>query len=302
MNTLIVKLGATGDVVRTTPLLSHLAGEVSWITAAKNVPLLGGLSKQLRAAAWEQRGQFCDRKYDLVINLEDTLEAAQFLHQVRYKNLFGAHTDSEGTLVYTNDSRDWFDLSLISLFGKSVADKLKLANRRTYQDLIFSGLGLQFRGEQYLLPKPTPTDLMGDVAISPRAGAVWPMKNWAYYTELQCELKQTGLKVNVLPERPTLGEHLGDVANHRLLVSGDSLPMHFALGRGIRCVTIFTCTSPWEIHGYGVMRKIVSPLLADFFYQRGNDPRATTAISVEEVFKATVEQLKSVAHVVDLVK
>ena len=91
MNTLILKLGATGDVVRTTPLLKHLAGEVSWVTAEKNVPLLTGLTKTLRAAfPWEQRGHFCDREYDLVINLEDTADVAEFLPQVKFKKLFGA--------------------------------------------------------------------------------------------------------------------------------------------------------------------------------------------------------------------
>jgi hypothetical protein len=38
LNALILKLGATGDVVRTTPPLKQLAGDISWITAAKNVP------------------------------------------------------------------------------------------------------------------------------------------------------------------------------------------------------------------------------------------------------------------------
>ena len=79
MHTLILKLGATGDVVRTTPLLKHLNGQVSWVTAAKNAPLLDGLTKTLRCVSWEQRTQICDGDYDLVINLEDTLEVAQFL-------------------------------------------------------------------------------------------------------------------------------------------------------------------------------------------------------------------------------
>ncbi len=297
MNILILKLGATGDVVRTTPLLHRLDGTVTWITAAKNLSLLQGLPQLKHAVAWEQRGQVADTHYDLVINLEDTLEVAQFLPQVKFKKLFGAFLDAAGTLVYTDDSRGWFDLSLISRFGKTAADKLKLENRRTYQDLVFAGLGLQFTGEKYLLPEPTPTPLAGDVAISPKAGAVWPMKNWAYYAGLQRELEQAGLTVNVLPERATLLEHLGDVAQHRLLVSGDSLPMHFALGTGVRCVTIFNCTSPWEIYDYGIMRKITSPLLAEFFFQRGLDPRATTAISVAEVFAAVMEQLKAPAKV-----
>ena len=293
MNILIIKLGATGDVVRTTPLLHRLDGTVTWITAAKNVVLLQGLQRELRSVSWEQRHLVADMEYDLVINLEDTLEVAQFLLQVKFKQLFGACTDANGALVYTDDSRGWFDLSLISRFGKAAADKLKLENRRTYQDLIFSGLGFQFKGEPYLLPAPAQTHLAGDVAISPKAGAVWPMKNWAYYAELQRELEKTGLTVNVLPERATLLERLGDVANHRLLVSGDSLPMHFALGLGVRCVTIFNCTSPWEICDYGLMRKITSPLLAEFFFQRGLDERATTAIGMEEVFKAVKDQLQA---------
>ena len=133
--------------------------------------------------------------------------------------------------------------------------------------------------------------LAGDVAIAPKAGHVWPMKNWAYYAELKTELEKMGLTVNVLPERASLLEHLGDVKNHRCLVSGDSLPMHFALAAGTRCVTLFNCTSPWEIYDYGIQRKITSPLLAEFFFKRGLDERATTAIPLPEVFNAVMEQL-----------
>src|SRR6266481_3353887 len=55
MNVLIVKLGATGDVVRTTPLLRRLSGSVTWITAAKNGVLLDSLSDNLRHFSWEAR-------------------------------------------------------------------------------------------------------------------------------------------------------------------------------------------------------------------------------------------------------
>ena len=106
------------------------------------------------------------------------------------------------------------------------------------------------------------------------------MKNWAYYEELKQELEVEGSAVNVLPHRQSLLEHIGDVRNHRCLVGGDSLPMHLALGVGVPCVTIFNCTSPWEIHDYGLQTKIVSPLLGEFFYKRGLDPRATSAVGL----------------------
>jgi hypothetical protein len=141
------------------------------------------------------------------------------------------------------------------------------------------------------LPKRAQTDLVGDVAISPLAGPVWPMKNWAYYRELQMKLEIDGLRVNVLPRRASLPEHLADVAQHRVLVGGDSLPMHLALGVGTHCVTIFNCTSPWEIHDYGIQTKVVSPLLGEFFYKRGMELRATTAVSLDEMHRSTMDRL-----------
>jgi ADP-heptose:LPS heptosyltransferase len=297
MNVLIIKLGATGDVVRTTPLLSRLTDDVTWLTAAKNIALLKGLKDNLRSLSWEEREKALDTDYDLAINLEDTLDVAQFLKTVRCREIFGAYLDSSNSLRYTENSSRWFDLSLISSHGRQEADRLKLLNRYPYQELIFSGLGFQFAGETYLLPEPIETGLSGDVAIAADAGPIWPMKKWAYYDELRQQLEAQGLTVNVLPERSSLLEHLSDVQNHRCLVGGDSLPMHFALGTATRCVTLFNCTSPWEIYDYGIQKKIVSPLLEEFFYKRGYDDRATTAISVEEVLSAVMSQFEVSASV-----
>lgn len=291
MKTLIIKIGATGDVVRTTPLLDRLPGQITWLTAAQNIALLKGLNENLRSFIWENRERALDADYDLVINLEDTLDVAEFLKTLRYKEVFGAYLDSNNSLRYSESSSCWFDLSLISSHGRQQADRLKLLNRRSYQELIFQGLGFNFAGETYLLPEPIETGLSGDVAIAADAGPVWPMKKWAYYGELKQQLERRGLIVSVLPRRSSLMEHLADVRNHCCLVGGDSLPMHLALGTGTRCVTLFTCTSPWEIYDYGIQKKVVSPRLEEFFYKRGYDQRATNAISVDEVLSAVMAQL-----------
>jgi hypothetical protein len=68
--------------------------------------------------------------------------------------------------------------------------------------------------------------------------------------------------------------------------------MHLALGSNIKCVALFTCTSPWEIYEYGLLTKIVSPLIGEFFYKRGFDPRATTAIPFDQVLEAVLQQVK----------
>src|SRR5713101_7813028 len=203
MSVLIIKLGATGDVVRTTPLLRRLDGPVSWITAENNLALLEGIDREVRCVSWENRRRVADTVYDLVINLEDDRETSSFLRQLNFKQLFGAYLSDNDQLTYTSDSRSWFDLSLISAYGREEADRLKLLNRRTYQELIFEGLGLGFKGETYYLPPSQLTELKGDIAISATAGPVWPMKTWAYYDELKNELESGGLKVNTLQSRST---------------------------------------------------------------------------------------------------
>jgi hypothetical protein len=292
MRVLIIKLNATGDVVRTTPLLRRLPGNVTWVTHANNVILLQGLSHPVRCIGWEERQEIGAEPFDLVINLEDDADIAAFATSLRAHRLFGAYLDGNERVRYTEDGRGWFDLSLISAHGRETADELKYGNRKSYQELLFRGLALDFEGDRYLLPEPIRTGLKGDVAIVPVAGAVWPMKNWAYYPQLHARLEAAGLRVNVLPQRPSLLEHLGDIRNHRCLVSGDSLPMHLALGLGIPCVSLFSCTSPWEIFGYGLQTQVISPLLGEFFYKRGFDQRAVTAISIDDVYGAVLDAMR----------
>src|SRR5206468_5421240 len=104
MDTLIVKIGATGDVVRTTSLLSKLNGQITWITATRNLVLLDGLRNNLRCFSWEERAAALDRCYDLVINLEDTIDVAQFLRAVECREIFGAYLTSDDSVTYTPSS------------------------------------------------------------------------------------------------------------------------------------------------------------------------------------------------------
>jgi hypothetical protein len=295
MSILIVKLNATGDVVRTTSLLHRLHGNITWVTATNNVALFQRLAENVRCVCWgtDEVTSLHGATFDLVLNLEDEAETARFVQQVKCEQLFGAYLDGTGLMRYTDTAKAWFDLSIISSHGRQRADELKFQNRRSYQELIFEGLGFKFAGERYVLPPAPLTDLRGDVAIAPVAGPVWPMKNWAYYDQLKSRLQAMGYVVNSLPRRDTLLQHIGDIRGHRCLVGGDSLPMHLALGVDVPCVTLFNCTSPWEIYDYGMQTQLVSPLLGEFFYKRTFDPRATTAISLDTVLEAVLQKLGS---------
>lgn len=293
MRTLIIKLGASGDVIRTTPLLHILRGEVLWLTADYNSVLLSNLPgiKQCKCIPWCQKQEIYGMSFDLVINLEDSLDTGKILNEITFDKVFGAYINMDGALTYTADSSQWFDISLISRYGRARADELKLENRKTYQEMIFQGIGRKFRSEPYLLPYTNKGELFGDIAIAPKSGSVWPMKNWAYFDDLVKKLRNDGYVVNYLPNRDTLLEHISDIRNHRCLISGDSLPMHIAIGSEIKCLTIFICTSPWEIYDYGLQKKIVSPNLNKYFYRRDFDPEAVTSISLEEVYNTLISHI-----------
>ena len=45
---------------------------------------------------------------------------------------FDVQYAADGTLAYTDDTAPWFDMGLISRFGKERADALKVANRSSH--------------------------------------------------------------------------------------------------------------------------------------------------------------------------
>ncbi len=101
MKTLILKLNATGDVVRTTTLLHHLAGSITWVTASTNTVLLKGLDRDVHCVAWDDRASVTDDHYDLLINLEDDAAVADFARRVQHRQLFGAYMTPDGGMAYT---------------------------------------------------------------------------------------------------------------------------------------------------------------------------------------------------------
>ncbi len=284
MTSLIIKLGAAGDVLRTTPLLRVLDDDVHWLTLPENAPLLRGCGVRVFTSV---EALPCGQVYRLVIGLDEEpacLDAV--FSRIEAPAVVGAFPDAGGNVLYSEAMAPWFDMSLASRFGRKTADQLKLSNRRSYQDLLFAGLGLSFQGEEYILSSERPAShLYGDIAFAPSVGDRWPMKRWAYFQQA-IEHFSRGYRVSVLPRRATLSEHIADIQAHRVIITNDSLPMHIALACGKPCVAFFTCTSPWEIHGYGRLEKVVSPRLAEFYYRRDFDPAASSAIGLSEGVEA----------------
>jgi heptosyltransferase-2 len=297
-NILICKTKALGDVVRTTPILRVITGNIFWLTSKEAVELLPRL-ETLKILTPDKIDALKNINFDLVLSLEEDAELAKVLTKLKYRKLIGVYYDFESDrLSYTPESKEWYDMSLISKYGKEKADLLKWENRKSYQEILFGMIGKRFKGEEYLLNYEISPIQKKDhkkvVAIEKRAGEVWPMKVWPFYDELEAIIKREGYEVIVLKQRNTLLEYIKDIDEADVLICGDTLAMHLGIYLRKKVIALFLCTSPWEIYDYGRVVKIVNPFLKEAFYRRDYNERLVKGITVDMVFDAFLRIVNSI--------
>lgn len=285
--TLIIKTGAAGDVVRTTSVLNVLEGNVTWIIAPENKPLLPDALPRLQLIPVVKLAgsDVLQKSFDLVLSLEETPACAAIASNVNTKKLTGVHL-KDGNMTYTEDAAGWFDMSLISRKGKQIADQLKLENQFSFQHFLFEMIGKKFSGEPYIIYKKHQikknSNLLG---IESRSGRVWPNKAWSGYNELRKKIMSEGFEVRTFTHKENLRDYLDEIASCSFIISGDSLPMHVAMAYQIPAIAIFNCTPPNEIYDYGSLTKIVSPLLRDNLYDRKYKKEIVNSIDIKSVYR-----------------
>jgi heptosyltransferase-2 len=158
---LVVKVGALGDVLRTTAILPGLArrhpeARVTWVTApaaldlvrrhplvAEALPVDPADARALDALGAELE----TRRFARAISLDDETPLAALAARVAHPALkpgvlCGAYLDA-GERRYTPDSAPWFDMGLISVHGKKRADELKKQNRESQPAIYARMLGIE---------------------------------------------------------------------------------------------------------------------------------------------------------------
>lgn len=292
-NILIIKTNASGDVLRTTVLLHFLKGHIFWLTANYNIPLFPDGYPNLTLMAVEQeREKLQSVTFDLVINLEEDRDLAIWVNTLQARKLIGVFFEN-GRIQYTPDSAKWFDMSLIGNFSLAEANEAKFKNQLSYQEIICNMIGEAFSGEPYILhgnPGAIKTE-KNRIGIEPRVGKRWPNKQWYGYKDLNEILKDRGIATIMFQQREGLRQYMEDIQSCRMIITGDTLAMHIAIGYSVPCVAIFNCTSPQEIYDYGIVHKLVSPLLHQVFYKTTSIPEATRAVSVDAVLEVVNSML-----------
>ena len=152
----ILKIGALGDVLRTTAVLPKLRekypdNRLWWITADAAALLLkrNPLIDQVLTLSEDIDQTLRGVEVSLCISLEDDPKYLKLVSKIRAQRIIGAYLAPGGRPVYTPDSAPWFDLGILNRDPDGrlqTANQLKAANRKTYPRLLAEILRLPLEG------------------------------------------------------------------------------------------------------------------------------------------------------------
>jgi len=305
---LIIKLGAIGDVIRTTPLLTRLRSEyphaeIVWLTDFPDV--IPSDVDRVYTVDTKSIEILRQTPFDIVYSLDKDREACAIANTVSAKAKHGFILDDG--FCYPADKKaehKW----LTGLF-----DDINRENKKSYPFEIFEMCGFEYHGEEYIveLSETRGWDLPGQgpvIGLNTGCGArwttrLWPEKHWA---DLSSRLITAGYRVVLLGGRQEDGtntriaEETGAiypgyfplpvffslVDQCDLVVTAVSMAFHVALGLGKKVVLFNNIFNPreFELFGRGTIIQPEMPCLGCF---RGTcDKECMSRITSGRVFDA----------------
>ena len=304
MKILIVKTGALGDVLRSSFIAQALKDKykdrdpiIYWITAKNAVPLIASNKYIDHYLVSDEKEKLRNVSFDLVVNLEESKEDCAFVSKLKKKRLIGPYLDNEGNIMYGSDLREWFDMSIISKYGKKKADRLKIKNKKTHRQLIGEGIGVKWRKYEPFLRLNEKQRTMAqsflrrhrlsrsDMIVGINVGSAdrWPKDLPMKKTAMLIDKihKKYGAKILLfggpgevernkdviaLSKSPIIDTGCGNDLSElpalasvcSFFVTTDSLGLHVALALKRRTVCLVGPTSPSELGMYGLGKVIVS--------------------------------------------
>lgn len=297
---LIIKLGAMGDVLRTTPLLrglrqKYLGCHITWLTEPNVLPMLHGITEIDRLLSYtpETTLQLENESFDQLYCLDKEPKATGLAMKIRARSKAGFGLSEFGNVMPLSRESEY-------IFELGINDDLKFRkNTKTYPELVYECAGLPYPSPQeYIFPdfaaeiEAARCYLRGlgvtaetlKVGLNTGAGDVFATKKWTEggYVELANRLvEECGASilllggpreaernariaaaarhplVNTGTDNP-IRRFTGIVGNCNLMVTGDTLALHIAIGLRVPVLVIFGATCHQEIELYGRGAKIVS--------------------------------------------
>jgi len=250
---LIIKLDAAGVVLRTTCILPGLKkidpeiDNVTWITDAKNKPLLKYNKSITHLIASSQAEQALSNKFDYAVNFDEDLEACDFLTIAKADKKFG----------FTNDGGKYKPVNEASAYAYQMSHddilKFKL-NKKTYQQIIFEMCEIEWDGEFYDFNYPV--EKGNYIALNSEVGDKWPTKKWQNWDGLERLLKKERIHYEKQQQFDNIESYFKWIAQAQMVITSDSLGMHLAIAMKKPTIALFGPTSHVEIEDYGIAQKV----------------------------------------------
>jgi heptosyltransferase-2 len=288
----IVKLGAAGDVLRTTPLLRALRPfengcRILWVTHSPELLPADACEAVRPTAATLSRLQ--SGRWDFCWNLDKDVEACAVAAAVQADEIKGFALKN-GVPVPVNEAA-WHK------FATGVDDGYSKSNRLSYVEEIFQIVELPFERQEYWLKAPgagarkKAAELLpgpGWVGLNTGAGFRWPTRLWPEesWVEAASSLRSLGLKPVLLggPEEVELNGRLAEktgcpwlgvqsldvfyglIERCDCVVTSVTQAMHLAIGARVPLVLMNNIFNPHEFELYGRGEVIGPPTACDCFY------------------------------------
>ncbi len=340
MKILIIKTGALGDVVRTSFIAQALKEkygvkdlELFWLTDTKakaffiNNPYVDYAIEIQNTRAISDLLKI---QFDLVINLEEGIEECKLVSSLKTKKIIGVFLDDKGKIKYSSDSAYWFDMSMISKYGKKKADDLKKKNKKTYRQIMLeiieiknyqkyeSFLRLTSNQRTYAKEFLRRHSLSKkDLIIGMNTGSAdrWPkqlsIKKTLGLIERLCkefnakiflfggpnEIKRN-MEIIAKSKVPIIDTGTGSnlvefpalISLCNLFITSDTLGLHLGLALKRKTICLIGPTSSSEIDMYGLGEKIVSKSKCICCYRK--DCKSMEKIDINDVTKKAKSLLK----------
>ena len=289
----IIKLGAAGDVLRTTPLLRALCAagsgcHVLWVTHSPE--LLPDEACEAVRPTVATLARLQSGKWDFCWNLDKDMEACALAAMTRADQVKG-FTLKNGVPAPVDEAA-WHK------FATGVDDGYSRSNHLSYVEEIFQIVGLPFERQEYWLKAPgqgarnRAAELLpgrGWVGLNTGAGHRWPTRLWpaSSWTKAAADLRNLGLKPVLLggPEEVELNGHLAQqtgcpwlgvqsldvfhamVERCDCVVTSVTQAMHLAIASKVPLVLLNNIFNPHEFELYRRGEVLGPPKACDCFYQ-----------------------------------
>jgi ADP-heptose:LPS heptosyltransferase len=314
---LIIKLGAIGDVIRTTSLLRKLRdeyprSEIWWLTYSREV--VPSLVDVILDFSLQSVNTLRATHFDFLYNLDKELEACALVDHISADTKKGFCLRDGKCAPIHEDAEHKF---LTGIF-----DDLNKANMKSYPEEIFEVCGFRFSGERYILDNFASDRYKWKldkkkkiVGLNTGCGGRWLSRLWPekYWVALGKKLKKGGYlplllggeqehKKNLKIAKASGAKYLGHfplrqfinlVDQCDLVVTAVTMAAHITIGLGKKIVLFNNVFNKNEFELYGLGEILEPDFDCTCFYSPTCPNSCMQYLSVDRVFGAVSRLLET---------